>query len=90
MEERSAIGLSRRVCEKVQDGKETTVKEPPNGEATLQAVNETEHMMVDETVYVVDFFAEGAKAYWKLWGRLGEPMVYAVEVWAKMQRAYFQ
>ena len=39
---------------------------------------------------MVDFLAEGAKAYWRLWGPLGEPMVYAVETWAKMQRAYFQ
>ena len=61
-----------------------------NGEAALQAVNETEHVMVDETEFVVDFLAEGAKAYWRLWGPLGEPMVYAVETWAKMQRAYFQ
>jgi hypothetical protein len=74
----------------MQDGKETTVKEPQSGKATLQAINEIEHLMVDETAYVVDFFAEGAKAYWRLWGPLGEPMVYAVEGWAKMQRAYFQ
>ena len=32
----------------------------------------------------------GAKAYWRLWGPLGEPMVAAVEGWAQMQRGYLQ
>ena len=33
-------------------------------------------------------FAEQAKAYWGLWGPLGEPMVRGIEAWAEMQRAY--
>ncbi len=65
-----------------------TVQGSLNDKAHLEAVNETEHMMLDETEFMVDFFAEGAKAYWRLWGPLGAPMVYAVEEWAKMQRAY--
>jgi len=61
-----------------------------NDKAPLQAVNETEHMMLGESEFMVDFFAEGAKAYWRLWGPLGAPMVHAVEEWAKLQRAYFR
>jgi hypothetical protein len=61
-----------------------------NGEAALRAVNETEHVVLDEAEFVVDFFAEGAKAYLRLWAPLGEPMVRAVEEWAKMQRAYLR
>jgi hypothetical protein len=72
----------------MQDGRRMTVQGSLNDKAHLQAVNETEHMMVDETAFIVDFFAEGAKVYWRLWGPLGAPMVYAVEEWAKMQRAY--
>ncbi len=60
----------------------------PNGNVPVQAVNETEHMLLGEREFMVDFFAEAAKAYWRLWGPLGAPMVYAVEEWAKMQRAY--
>ena len=74
----------------MQDEKRMTVQGSLNDKAHLQAVNETEHMMVDETAFIVDFFAEGAKVYWRLWGPLGAPMVYAVEEWAKMQRAYCQ
>jgi hypothetical protein len=65
-----------------------TVRESRNSEAALKAMNETEHMMLGESEFMVDFFAEGAKAYWRLWGPLCTPMVYAVEEWAKMQRAY--
>ncbi len=64
------------------------VPDSRNGKAPLQAVNETEHMMLGESEFMVDFLAEGAKAYWRLWGPLGAPMVYAVKEWAKMQRAY--
>jgi hypothetical protein len=75
----------------MQDGKEKVpVQGSPNGKAHLQAVNETEHMMLDETEFIMDFFAEGAKVYLRLWGPLGAPMVYAVEEWATMQRAYFR
>ena len=61
-----------------------------NGEAVLQAVDETEYVALNETEYLINFFAEGAKAYWRLWGPLGEPMVDAVEGWAQMQRGYLQ
>jgi len=66
------------------------VRESRNSEAALKAMNETEHMMLGESEFMVDFFAEGAKAYWRLWGPLGAPMVHAVEEWAKLQRAYFR
>ena len=62
----------------------------PNADAVLRAVEETEYVALNDTEYAITFFAEGAKAYWRLWGLLGEPMVYAVEAWAEMQRDYFQ
>ena len=61
-----------------------------NADAVLRAVDETEYVVLNETEYLINFFAEGAKAYWRLWGPLGEPMVHAVEAWAEMQRGYFQ
>ena len=61
-----------------------------NADAVLRAVDETEYVVLNETEYLINFFVEGAKAYWRLWGPLGEPMVYAVEAWAEMQRGYFQ
>ena len=64
------------------------MRESRNSEAALKAMNETEHMVLGESEFMVEFFAEGTKAYWRLWGSLGTPMVYAVEEWAKMQRAY--
>jgi hypothetical protein len=66
------------------------VQGTPTAKAHLQAVNETEHMMLGESEFMVNFLAEGAKGYWRLWGPLGAPMVYAVEEWTKMQRAYCQ
>ena len=39
------------------------VQDTPTAEAHLQAVNEAEHMMLGESEFMVDFFAEGAKAY---------------------------
>ena len=64
------------------------VQDTPTAKAHLQAVNETEHMMLGESEFMVDFFAEGAKTYWRLWRPLGAPMIHAVEEWAKLQRAY--
>jgi hypothetical protein len=61
-----------------------------DGAALLRAVDETENVALNETEYLINFFAEGAKAYWRQWGPLGEPVVYAVEGWAQMQRGYFQ
>jgi hypothetical protein len=38
----------------------------------------------------VDIFAEQAKAYWRLWGMLGEHMERNVDSWAAQQRSYLQ
>ena len=66
------------------------VHKPQNADAVLRAVDETEYVVLNESEYVINFLAEGAKTYWRLWGPLGEPMVYAVEAWAGIQRGYFQ
>jgi hypothetical protein len=39
---------------------------------------------------MVNAFAENAKAYWRLWGPLGEPMVRVIDAWAEQQRSYLQ
>jgi len=39
---------------------------------------------------MVNTFAQNAKAYWRLWGPLGEPMVRVVDAWVEQQRAYVQ
>jgi len=39
---------------------------------------------------IVNTLSEQAKAYWRLWGPLGEPVVWSMEAWAEMQRAYLQ
>jgi hypothetical protein len=54
---------------------------PPDDEA-LQGLDGYEQM--------VNTFAENAKAYWRLWGPLGEPMVRIVDGWAEQQRAYLR
>jgi hypothetical protein len=54
----------------------------PRGDEVLQALDGYEQM--------VDTFAEQAKAYWGLWGPLGESMVRGVDAWAEVQRAYLQ
>ena len=71
-------------------GKEMPVRGYEDVKVPLQAVNDTEHAVMGEMEFVVDFFAEGAKAYWRLWGPLGDPMVHAVEEWEKIQRACFR
>jgi hypothetical protein len=38
----------------------------------------------------VNTFAENAKAYWRLWGPQGEPMIRVVDAWVEQQRAYLQ
>ena len=43
---------------------------------------------IDAYEQLVNTFAEQAKAYWQLWGPLGEPMVRGVEAWAEVQRSY--
>ena len=39
---------------------------------------------------VVESYAEGAKAYWRLWGPWGEPAIDFVEATAWMQREYLK
>lgn len=53
----------------------------PNEEA-LQGMDGYEHM--------VKTAAENARAYWKLWGPIGEPMIRSIDAWAEMQLAYLQ
>jgi hypothetical protein len=54
----------------------------PQWEAGLQGLDQYEQM--------VNTFAEQAKAYWSMWGPLGEPMVRGIDAWAEMQRATLQ
>ena len=54
----------------------------PHRDEALRGLDIYEHM--------VNTFAENARAYWKSWGTLGEPMVRGVDAWADMQRAYLQ
>ena len=54
----------------------------PRSEAALQGLNEYEQML--------DTFTEQAKAYWRLWGPLGEHMLRSVDSWAAQQRSYLQ
>jgi hypothetical protein len=39
---------------------------------------------------ILDTFADQAKAYWQMWGMLGEHMVRNVDSWATHQRSYVQ
>ena len=39
---------------------------------------------------MLNTFAENAKAYWRLWGPMGKPMVRVVDAWAEQQRSYLQ
>ncbi len=66
------------------------MRQSPNGETTLRALNETEYVVLNEAERLLAFFSEGAKVYWRLWGPLGEPMVQAVEAGAKAQRDYLR
>jgi hypothetical protein len=54
----------------------------PRGNEPLQGLDSYEQM--------VNTFAENAKAYWRLWGPLGEPMVRVIDAWAEQQRSYLQ
>jgi hypothetical protein len=49
-------------------------------EEVLLGISGYEHM--------VNTTAENAKAYWKLWGPIGEPMIRSIDTWAEMQRGY--
>ena len=54
----------------------------PRGDEALQGLDYYERM--------VDQFAESAKAFWRAWGPMGEPMIQGIDAWAQMQRAYLQ
>jgi hypothetical protein len=54
----------------------------PRGDEALRGLDGYEQM--------VDTFAQEAKAYWRLWGPLGEPMVRTVDGWANQQRSYLR
>ena len=43
---------------------------------------------IDVYEQMVDTFAGQSKAYWRMWGPLGEPMLNGVEYWEGMQRAF--
>jgi hypothetical protein len=54
----------------------------------LYPVPEGDLTYFDGDEQMVNTFAEQAKAYWELWGPLGEPMVRGIEAWADVQRSY--
>ena len=54
----------------------------PRGDEAIQGLDGYEQM--------VDNFAEHAKAYWRLWGPLGEPMIRIVDAWVEQQRTYLR
>ncbi len=58
------------------------MQEPRAEGATRQALAFAERMVND--------MAESAKAYWRMWGPLGEPMVQATDEWANTQRRYLE
>jgi hypothetical protein len=62
-------------------GKRIPMQGPRNAEA-IQGLDDYEQM--------VNTFAENAKAYWRLWGPQGEPMIRVVDAWVEQQRAYLQ
>jgi hypothetical protein len=45
---------------------------------------------VDGYEQMVNTIAENAKAYWRMWGPVGMPMIQSIDAWAKMQRAYLR
>ena len=54
----------------------------PQGDEALQGLDGYDQM--------VNTFAQNAKAYWRLWGPLGEPMVRIIDAWVEQQRTYLQ
>jgi hypothetical protein len=54
----------------------------PRDDEALQGLDGYEQM--------VNTCAENAKAYWRLWGPLGEPMIRVVDAWVEQQRSYLQ
>ncbi|CAA9443608.1 MAG: hypothetical protein AVDCRST_MAG78-2665 [uncultured Rubrobacteraceae bacterium] len=39
---------------------------------------------------VLTSYAEGAKAYWRMWGPLGQPAIQTIDIWARSQRRYLE
>jgi hypothetical protein len=56
--------------------------EPQRDQEALQELDTYEQML--------EAFAEQAKAYWGLWGPMGEHMVRTVDSWARQQRSYIE
>ena len=54
----------------------------PRNDKAIQGLDSYEQM--------VNTFDEQAKAYWRLWGPLGNPMLTVVDNWAEQQRAYLR
>ena len=52
------------------------MQEPRGDEMMLQGLAFAEGMVTGA--------AESAKFYWRMWGPLGEPMVYGIDAWADM------
>jgi hypothetical protein len=51
-------------------------------------MQEPRNNQLDSYEQMANTFAENAKAYWRLWGPLGEPMIAAIDNWAEQQRSY--
>ncbi len=58
------------------------MQEPQSQKAALRGWEFAERM--------VHGFAENVRAYWRMWGPLGEPMVHAIDFWADLQRGYLR
>ncbi len=54
----------------------------PLGDQATQGLEVYEQM--------VETFADQAKAYWRMWGPQGEPIIRGIDAWVQMQRAYVE
>ena len=54
----------------------------PRIDEALQGLDDYEQML--------DTFGDKARAYWELWGPLGEHMRRSADSWAAQQRSYLQ
>ena len=45
---------------------------------------------IDGYEQMVSTFAFSVKAYWALWGPLGQPMIEGVDAWKRIQHAYLE
>ena len=39
---------------------------------------------------VLTSYADGAKAYWSIWGPLGQPAIQTIDIWTHSQRRYLE